>query len=222
MSSFVHLGQLDKVADLLAKDDLVLANVKVDWTVSAGGGGAAGPELAAHAAQMMAEFGLASDSHRVATQWIDHLSNGAEFDHSRALLLMAAGRWVEAKATLTKLSETDSDAVVPSRDGRIPRRLRVLGALGVVDARLQLPAEALRIDSLLKSLGTDAEGGEVEILRARIHAQLGDLEAGVALADAGRDKGWELLSLMNSLADDHWLVPLRPLPSFQSIIALKD
>jgi len=30
------------------------------------------------------------------------------------------------------------------------------------------------------------------------------------------------LSLMNSLADDHWLVPLRPLASFKSIIALKD
>jgi hypothetical protein len=85
-----------------------------------------------------------------------------------------------------------------------------------------LPAEALGIDSVLKSAATTSEGGELELLRARIHAQLGHLEEAVALADAGRKKGWELLSLMNSLADDHWLVPLRPLPSFQSIVALKD
>jgi hypothetical protein len=91
-----------------------------------------------------------------------------------------------------------------------------------VNARLQLPAEALRIDSLIKASKTGSQGGELEVLRARIHAQLGDLEAGVVLADAGRNKGWELLSLMNSLADDHWLVPLRPLRSFQAIVALKD
>jgi hypothetical protein len=91
-----------------------------------------------------------------------------------------------------------------------------------VNARLLLPAEALRIDSLLASFAPASEGGELEIMRARIHAQLGDLEAAVAFADAGREKGWELLSLMNSLADDHWLVPLRPLPSFRSIVALKD
>ena len=196
VSSFLHLGQLDKVADLLAKDEF----------------GAAGDELAAHAAQVMADVGLTAESRRLATRRLDHLSNRPEFDYSRALLLMAAGRWVEAKATLTRLAEADSGA----------RRFRLLGTLGVVDAQLRLPAEALRIDSLLKSSGTMAEGGEREILRARIHAQLGDLEGGVVLADAGRDKGWELLSLMNSLADDHWLVPLRPLRSFQSIIALKD
>ncbi len=206
VSSFVHLRQLNKAADLLARDEL----------------GAAGPELAARAAQVMAEVGLASDSRRVAAEWLEHLSNGPEFDYSRALLLVAAGRWGEAKATLTKLAETDSGPGAPSRERRIPRRLRVLGTLGVVDARLQLPAEALRIDSLLKSSKAAGEGGELEILRARIHAQLGDLEAAVSLADAGRDKGWELLTLMNSLADDHWLVPLRPLPSFQSVIALKD
>lgn len=59
-------------------------------------------------------------------------------------------------------------------------------------------------------------------MRARIHAQLGDFDEAVTLADAGRDKGWELLSLMNSLADDHWLVPLRTLPAFRSIMALND
>ena len=206
VSSFLHLAKMDKVADILADEKL----------------GAARPELAARAAQVMAEVGLTAESRRLATKWLDHLSTGPEFDHSRALLLMAAGRWVEAKATLTKLVESDSSPGPPSRERLIPLRLRALGTLGVVNARLRLPAEALRIDSLLKSVGTDAEGGELEILRARIHAQLGDLEMGVALADAGRDKGWELLSLMNSLADDHWLVPLRPLPSFQSIIALKD
>jgi len=78
------------------------------------------------------------------------------------------------------------------------------------------------MDSLLKAAEAGAEGGELEVLQARIHAQLGDLEAGVLLADAGRNKGWELLSLMNSLADDHWLVPLRPLRSFQAIVALKN
>jgi TolB-like protein len=196
VSSFVHLGALDKVADFLAKDDL----------------GAAGPDLAARAAQVMAEVGFAADSRRVATKWLEHPSNGPEFDYSRALLLMSAGRWVDAKSTLTKLAQADSGL----------DRLRVLGTLGVVNARLQLRAEALHIDSLLIALPTSTAGGELEILRARIHAQLGNLEAGVALADAGREKGWELLSLMNSLADDHWLVPLRPLPSFQSIIALKD
>ncbi|MGZ3333681.1 MAG: hypothetical protein ACXU9Z_16715, partial [Gemmatimonadaceae bacterium] len=109
-----------------------------------------------------------------------------------------------------------------SRERRIPLRLRALGSLGVVNARLRLPAEALRVDSLLEAAREGAEGGELEVLQARIHAQLGDLEGGVALADAARNKGWELLSLMNSLGDDHWLVPLRPLRSFQSIIALKD
>jgi len=166
--------------------------------------------------------GLLAEARRVATKSLDHLSSGPEFDYSRALLLMSAGRWIEAKATLTRLAETDSGPTAPSRGRPIPRRLRVLGTLGIVDARLLLPAEALGIDSLLKSSAIAAEGGELEILRARIHAQLGDLEAAVALADAGRDKGWELLTLMNSLADDHWLVPLRPLPSFQSVIALKD
>jgi len=78
------------------------------------------------------------------------------------------------------------------------------------------------MDSLIKASEVDAEGGEREVLRARIHAQLGDLEASVVLADAGRNKGWELLTLMNSLADDHWLVPLRRLRSFQAIVALKD
>lgn len=196
VSSFLHLGQRDKVADLLAKDEF----------------GATGDQLAAHAAQVMADVGLTAESRRLATKRLDHLSGGPEFESSRALLLMAAGRLVEAKATLTKLAEGDTGV----------SQFRLLGTLGVVNAQLRLSAEALRIDSLLKSSGTVVEGGEREILRARIHAQLGDLEGGVVLADAGRDKGWELLSLMNSLADDHWLVPLRPLRSFQSMIALKD
>lgn len=206
VSSFLHLAKVDKVEELLADEKL----------------GAARAELAARAAQVMEEVGLTAESRRLATEWLDHLAVEPESDHSRALLLMSIGRWGEAKATLTKLAETDSGPSAPSREQRIPLRLRVLGTLGVVNARLKLPAEALRIDSLLKSFEKDAEGGELQILRARIHAQLGDLEAAVGLADAGRDKGWELLSLMNSLADDHWLAPLRPLRSFQSIIALKD
>ena len=206
VSSFVHLGQSDAVADLIAKNDV----------------GAAGSDLAARTAQVMADVGLPSESRRLATKWLGRPSNGPEFDHSRALLLIAAGRLVEAKAMLTTLAQADSSPGAPSRERRIPSRLRFLGTLGIVDAQLKLPSEALRIDSLLKSSGTLAEGGELEILRARIHAQLGDLDGAVTLADAGRDKGWELLSLMNSLADDHWLAPLRPLPSFKSIIALKD
>ena len=208
--SFVHDGQVDKVEDVLANEEL----------------GAARAELAARAAQVMEEVGLTAESRQLATKWLDHLSQGPEFDYSRALLLIASGRWGEAKSGLTKLVEADSGRLLvavgaPVR-ASLPRRLRVLGTLGMVDARLRLRAEALHIDSLLASSPTVAEGGEREILRARIHAQLGDLEAGVALADAGREKGWELLSLMNSLADDHWLAPLRSLRSFQSIIALKD
>jgi TolB-like protein/tetratricopeptide (TPR) repeat protein len=206
VSSFVHLGQLDAVADLIARDDV----------------GAAGSDLAVRAAQVMADVGLPSESRQLATKWLGRPSSGPEFDHSRALLLIAAGRLVEAKAILTKLAQADSSTGDASRERRIPTNLRVMGTLGVVDAQLKLPAEALRIDSLLKTSPTAAEGGEIYILRARIHAQLGDLEGAATLADAGRDKGWELLSLMNSLADDHWLVPLRPLPSFKSIIALKD
>ncbi|MDP9205024.1 MAG: serine/threonine-protein kinase [Gemmatimonadota bacterium] len=206
VSSLLHLGKADRVTDLVANEEL----------------GAARGELAAHAAQVLEEVGSAAESRRLATKWLDDLANGLELDHSRALLLMAAGRWVEAKAILARLAEADASPGPPSREGRIPGRLRALGTLGIVNARLLLPAEALRIDSLLKISGAVAEGGEIEILRARIHAQLGDSEAGVALAEAGRDKGWELLSLMNSLADDHWLAPLRPLPSFRSIIALKD
>jgi TolB-like protein/tetratricopeptide (TPR) repeat protein len=206
VSSFVHLGELDAVTDLIAKDDV----------------GATGQELAVRAAQAMADVGQPSESLRLAAKWLARPASGPEFDHSRAQLLIAAGRLSEAKAMLTKLAEADSSPGVPSRERRIPSRLRILGTLGAVNARLNLPLEALRIDSLLKSSAAGAEGGELEILRARIHAQLGDLEGAVTLADAGRDKGWELLSLMNSLADDHWLVPLRPLPSFKSITALKD
>ncbi len=206
VSSFVHLRQLDAVADLIARDDV----------------GAAGQELAARAAQVMADVGLAPESRRLATKWLERSSNGPEFDYSRALLLVAAGRLGEAKAVLTRLAQADSSPGAPPRERRIPSRLRALGTLGVVDAQLKLRAEALQIDSLLTSSAFVAEGGELEILRARIHSQLGDLEGAVTLADAGRDKGWELLSLMNSLADDNWLAPLRPLPSFQSIIALKD
>lgn len=206
VSCFVHLAKPDKAADVLADEEL----------------GAARGELAAHVAQVMEEVGLTAQSRQLATKWLDQLPNRPEVDHSRALLLMAAGRWVEAKAVLTKVAEADSLPALPSRERRIPLRLRALGNLGVVNARLLLPAEALRIDSLLKSLAPSSEGGELEIMRARIHAQLDDLEAGVALAEAGREKGWELLSLMNSLADDHWLVPLRPLASFKSIVALKD
>jgi TolB-like protein/tetratricopeptide (TPR) repeat protein len=206
VSSFVHLGQLDAVADLIAND----------------GVGAAGPDLAAHAALVMADVGLPAKSRQLATKWLARPSNGAEFDNSRALLLIAAGRPLEAKAVLTRLAQADSSPGAPSRERRIPSRLRFLGTLGIVDAQLKLPSEALRIDSLLKSSGALAEGGELEILRARIHAQLDDLDEAVILADSGRDKGWELLSLMNSIADDHWLAPLRPLPSFKSIIALKD
>ncbi|MDB5937314.1 MAG: hypothetical protein JWQ01_4658 [Massilia sp.] len=206
VSSFVHLGQLNAVADLLARDDV----------------GAAGSELAARAAQVMADVGMPSESRRLAGKWLERPSSGLEFDYSRALLLIAAGRLVEAKAMLTKLEQADSAPDAASRERRIPTRLRVIGTLGVVDARLKLPAEALGIDSVLKSWVAVGDGGELEILRARIHAQLGDLDGAVTLADAGRDKGWELLSLMNSIADDHWLAPLRPLPSFKSIIALKD
>jgi hypothetical protein len=174
------------------------------------------------AAQLIEDVGLTAESRELATKWFNHLSSGRELDFSRAQLLMAAGRWVEAKATLTKLAEVDSGPGVISRERRIPLRLRVLGSLGVANARLQLPAQALRVDSLIKASEAGAVGGELEVLRARIHAQLGDLEAAVAFADAGQDKGWELLSLMNSLADDHWLIPLRPLRSFQAIVALKD
>jgi TolB-like protein len=206
VSSFLHLGQIDRTTALLAEDER----------------GEAGAELAVRAAQVMEDVGLTADSRELATKWLKHLSNEPELDYSRALLLMAAGRAAEAKASLTKLADTDSGPGVMSREQRIPLRLRVLGSLGVVNARLRLPAEALRIDSLIKASETGAQGGELEVLRARIHAQLGDLEAAVVLADAGRIKGWELLSLMNSLADDHWLVPLRPLRSFQAIVALKD
>jgi hypothetical protein len=171
---------------------------------------------------MMEEAGSTAESGRLATKWLNEPASGRELGHSRAQLLMAAGRWADAKTLLTKLAEADSTPGPTSRERRIPARLRVLGTLGIVNARLRLPAEALRIDSLLKSAGTDSEGGEIEVLRARIHAQLGDSEGALALAEAGRDKGWELLSLMNSLADDHWLAPLRTLPSFRSIAALND
>jgi hypothetical protein len=206
VSSFVRLGQTDRVTALLAADERDTAGAK----------------LAVRAAQLMEDVGLTAESRGLATKWLNQRSSGPEFDFPRAQLLMAAGRWVEAKATLTKLAESDSVPGVISRERRVPLRLRILGSLGVVNARLQLPAEALRIDSLIKASETGSQGGELEVLRARIHAQLGDLEAAVVLADAGRIKGWELLSLMNSLADDHWLVPLRPLRSFQAIIALKD
>jgi len=206
VSSLLRLGKVDEVDDLVGKEGL----------------GAARGGLAAHAAQMMEEVGSASESRRLATKWLDGLPSGQEFDHSRALLLMAANRWAEAKAILTKLAQTDSSPGPRSRERRIPARLRVLGTLGIVDAHLRLPAEALRSDSVLKAAGTLSEGGEIEILRARIQAQLGNLETAVALVEAGRDKGWELLSLTNLLDDDHWLSPLRPLPSFRSIVALKD
>jgi tetratricopeptide (TPR) repeat protein len=204
VSALLHLGKVDRVVDLVANEEL----------------GPARGDLAAHAALMMEELGSTAASRRLATKWLGELPSGAKFRHSRALLLMAAGSWADARAILARLAEADSGSGPASRERRIPIRLRVLGTLGIVNARLQLPAEALRIDSVLKA--TAAEGGEVEILRARIHAQLGDLEEAEALAEEGRDKGWELLSLMNSLADDHWLVPLRRLPSFRSIVALKD
>ena len=206
VSSFVHLAKPDKVADILADEEL--GGTRVD--------------LAAHAAHVIEDVGLTAQSRQFAANWLNRLPNRPELAHSRAQLLMAAGRWVEAKEVLTRLAATDSLPGPPSRELRIPLRLRVLGTLGVVNARLRLPAEALGIDSVLKSAATSSEGGELEVLRARIHAQLGHLEEAVQLAEAGREKGWELLSLMNSLADDHWLVPLRPLPSFQSIVALKD
>jgi TolB-like protein len=206
VSSFVHLGQIDRVKDFITEYERD--------TVEA--------DLAVRAAQLMEDVGLTAESRALATKWLNHPSRGRDLDLSRAQLLMASGRWAEAKATLTKLAEADSVPGVISRERRIPFRLRALGSLGVVNARLRLPAEALRIDSLLAAAQGGAEGGELEVLQARIHAQLGDLEGGVALADAGRNKGWELLSLMNSLGDDHWLVPLRSLRSFQSIIALKD
>jgi tetratricopeptide (TPR) repeat protein len=206
VSSFVHLRQLDEAEDIIAKNEV----------------GAAGAGLAARAAQVMADDGMPSQARQLATKWLDRPSSGSDLDQSRPLLLMAAGRLNEAKALLTKIAESDSSPTPSSRERRIPIRFRALGTLGVVDALLNLPGEALRSDSLLKSFGKNADGGEIEVLRARIHAQLGDLETALALADAGRDKGWELLSLMNSLADDHWLVPLRRLPSFKSIVALKD
>jgi tetratricopeptide (TPR) repeat protein len=206
VSSFVHLRQLDEAEDIIAKNEV----------------GAAGAGLAARAAQVMADDGMPSQARQLATKWLDRPSSGSDLDQSRALLLMAAGRLNEAKGLLTKIAESDSSPTPSSRERRIPIRFRALGTLGIVDAQLSLPGEALRIDSLLKSSGENADGGEIEVLRARIHAQLGDLETAVALADAGRDEGWELLSLMNSLADDHWLAPLRRLLSFKSIVALKD
>jgi tetratricopeptide (TPR) repeat protein len=206
VSSFVHLGQTDRVTAFLAEYERDTV----------------GADLALRAAQLMEDVGLTAESRELATKWFNHLSSGRELDFSRAQLLMAAARWVEAKATLTKLAEADSVPGVISRERRIPLRLRVLGSLGIANARLQLPAQALRVDSLIKASEGGAVGGELEVLRARIHAQLGDFEAAAVLADAGRNKGWELLSLMNSLADDHWLVPLRPLRSFQAIVALKD
>jgi TolB-like protein/tetratricopeptide (TPR) repeat protein len=206
VSSLVRLGKTDRVGDLVANEEL----------------GVARGDLAVHAAQMVEEVGSPVEARRLATKWLDDLPSGPEFDHSRAQLLMAAGRWGEAKAVLTKLSEVYPSAASQFREARSAQRLAVLGTLGVVDARLGLPAEALRVDSVLKIAGAVTEGGEIEIMRARIHAQLGDLEGGVALAEAGRNKGWELLSLMNSLADDHWLAPLRPVPSFRSLTALKD
>jgi tetratricopeptide (TPR) repeat protein len=196
VSSLLHLNKVDRVEDLLANEELATTRA----------------ELAAHAVQVMQDIGLTAESSRLAAKWLASLPNGAEYDFSRGQLLLAAGRWVEAKSRFTRLAQVDSGV----------RRLRLLGTLGVVNARLQLRPEALHIDSLLASSPELAEGGEREILRARIHSQLGDLDGAVALAAAGRDKGWELLSLMNSLADDHWLAPLRPLPSFQSVIALKD
>ena len=154
--------------------------------------------------------------------WRGRIPSSGSSREAGSAVCFSDGRLGEAKAVLTRLAQADSSAGAPTRERRIPSRLRALGTLGVVDAQLKLPGEALHIDSLLTSSGVAGEGGELEVLRARIHAQLGDLERAVTLADAGRDKGWELLSLINSLADDNWLAPLRPLPSFQSIIALKD
>jgi TolB-like protein/tetratricopeptide (TPR) repeat protein len=207
VSSFIRLKDTGSAGDVIAKID----------------NGPDGGELAAHAAQVMADVGLLSEAQRLATKWLaDPSHSGREFDHSRALLLIAAGRSLEAKALLTRLAALDSMPIALSRERRVPTKLLVLGTLGIVDAQLKLPAEALHIDSVLKSSAGFVEAGEIEIMRARIHAQVGDLEEAVRLADAGRDKGWELVSLMNSLADDHWLAPLRRLPSFKSIVALKD
>lgn len=206
LSSLIHLGQMDKVSDLLAHE----------------GVGAQGADLAVRAAQVMEELGRTAEARQIATRALSRLPNSPELDYSRAVLQMSAGRWTDAKATLTRLVARDSVPTAPSRERRIPQRLRYLGALGVVDAHLGLRAEAVSIDSTLNQESVTADGGEIEVLRARILAQLGDLEAAVAMADAGREKGWELLSLMNSLADDHWLTPLRRLRSFQSLVVLRD
>ncbi|MGZ3464829.1 MAG: protein kinase domain-containing protein, partial [Gemmatimonadaceae bacterium] len=143
VSSFVHLGQTNRVTALVAEYE----------------GDTVGANLAVRAAQLMEDVGLAAESREIATKWLKHSSSGRDLDFSRAQLLMASGRWVEAKAALTKLAEADSVPGTISRERRIPLRLRALGSLGVVNARLRLPAEALRVDSLLEAAREGAEGG---------------------------------------------------------------
>jgi TolB-like protein/tetratricopeptide (TPR) repeat protein len=206
VSSFAHLGEREKIAEVLERQEI----------------GAQSAELAVHAAQLMEELGRAADARALAARALSRLVGDPKLDYPRALLMMALGQWAEAKPILTRLASADSGGSAPSRERRIPEQLRVLGALGIVNARLILPTEALRVDSLLADAGRSAEGGEIEVMRARIHAQLGDSEEAIVLANAARENGWELLSLVNSLAEDHWLAPLRRLPSFQPLIALRN
>ena len=179
--------------------------------------------LAAHAVEMLGEAGRTAEARSVAEEW---LGRGAgevatgDAGMARAALLMAAGKWEAARSLLVRIAAGDNTRA----------RASILGALGITYANLGQRPEARRVESILAELTESQKGtepdtrriGELEIIRARILAQLGEAGRAVVLAQRGRDHGWEMISVRNSFADDHWLAPLRSQPSFRALTSLGD
>jgi hypothetical protein len=137
-----------------------------------------------------------------------------------ANLMMRLGHWPEAKAQL--------DPIVRDAKGLV--QLDAMGSLGLATAHLGQPGDVARIDAALVAMGGSSlyNGfpkilhAHIQVLRARIQAQLGHVDQSVMLASDSQASGWEMSGLLNQLGDDHWLLPDRSSPAFQRLTAVQN
>jgi hypothetical protein len=116
------------------------------------------------------------------------------------------------------------------RDAKGLVQLDALGSLGIATAHVGQPADVARIDAALVALGSSSLyagfpkilHAHIQVLRARIQAQLGRVDQSVMLAADSQASGWEMSGLLNQLGDDYWLLPDRSSPAFQRLTAVQN
>jgi len=198
-----HLGRMDDIDDAIEAQSG--ANVDVRRA-----------RLALRAATILQDVGRGADAKRYLDNALRELASSGDTAVGRTMLrgnmLMALGRWAEAKPFFSGASGSSNP------EQRVP----ALGALGMIAARTGAVADARRADSTLAALHIPYDRGFVPINRAHIAAQLAEPDKAFALVREAVAEGWGLQTAGNILVEDPWLRPIRGDRRFVQIAGARD